>query len=366
MSRLWAMLVVLLGSALASTVVVAQQAQGPAGPPPLPAGVELPMNVRLAVRVLNITRIQEVQREMSAAIEFTQRWTDPSLQFDRVAAGGERMDMVGAEAEARLSRIWQPAIAIENMIGQPRAQTAALSVFHDGRVVLIRRLDAEFRVDLTMAAFPFDQQRLVLRFASQRHPAAEVALLTTEFDMQFSGLQSSLSVANWDAGSLSFSQESFFGWNARPYARLVAVATVERQWPRYILRIFVPFFALMSLSLFLYWASDRVIEQKARAPMVFSSLLALAALSFTFESSFPGAISLNSPIATMISLGYFYLPFVLLTDAMLTSQDSALARRYPALIAEMRRNVRWTVPMLFFGFCLLLLLLAADRAVRIV
>ena len=69
----------------------------------------------------------------------------------------------------------------------------------------------------------------------------------------------------------------------------------------------------------------------------------------------------------MISLGYFYLPFVLLTDAMLTSKDGSLARRHPALLPELRRNVRWTVPILFFGFCLLLLLLlAAGRAVRIV
>ena len=91
----------------------------------------------------------------------------------------------------------------------------------------------------------------------------------------------------------------------------------------------------------------------------------MAALSFTFESSFQGAISLNLPIAMKILLGCFYLPFVFLTDAMLTSQDSALARRDPALMAEMPRNVRWNVPMLFFGFCLLLVL-AANRAVRIV
>lgn len=341
-------------------------ALGRAQAPPLLTGVELPIDVRLSVRVLNITRIQEVQREVAAAVEYTQRWTDPSQRFDRVASGAERIDLVGTEAEARLARMWEPAITIENMIGQPRAQTVAMSVFSDGRVVLIRRLDADFRVDLTMTAFPFDRQRLALRLASQRHPASEVALVTTEFDKQFSGLERAISVANWDAGGFTFQQESFFGWNARPYSRLVAIATVERQWPRYILRVFVPFFALMSLSLFLYWAPDRVIEQKARAPMIFSSLLALAALSFTFESSFPGAISLNSPIATMISLGYFYLPFVLLTDIMLTGQHSGLARRYPALLPEIRRNVRWTVPMLFFGFCLLLLVLASDRAVRLV
>jgi hypothetical protein len=52
---------------------------------------------------------------------------------------------------------------------------------------------------------------------------------------------------------------------------------------------------------------------------------------------------------------------------LLTSKDGSLARRHPALVPELRRNVRWTVPILFFGFCLLLLLLlAAGRAVRIV
>ena len=209
---------------------------GPAATQSMPAGVAVPLDVRMAVRVLNITRIQEVQREISAAVEFTQRWSDPSLRFDRITAGTERQDLVAAEAERRLAAIWQPGIVIENIIGQPRTQTVALSTFHDGRVVLIRRLDAEFRVDLTMTAFPLDQQRMALRFASQRHPATEVALLMSEFDMQFSGMERAISVANWDAGGLSFRQESFFGWDARPYSRLVAIATVERQWPRVVQR----------------------------------------------------------------------------------------------------------------------------------
>jgi len=93
---------------------------GPAAAQAMPAGVELPLDVRLAVRVLNINRIQEVQREVSAAVEFTQRWTDPALRFDRIAAGTERLDLVAAEAERRLAAIWQPGIAIENMIGHPR------------------------------------------------------------------------------------------------------------------------------------------------------------------------------------------------------------------------------------------------------
>jgi hypothetical protein len=101
-------------------LLLACSSPGPAAAQAMPAGVELPLDVRLAVRVLNINRIQEVQREVSAAVEFTQRWTDPALRFDRIAAGSERLDLVAAEAERRLAAIWQPGIAIENMIGQPR------------------------------------------------------------------------------------------------------------------------------------------------------------------------------------------------------------------------------------------------------
>jgi hypothetical protein len=99
--------------------------------------------------------------------------------------------------------------------------------------------------------------------------------------------------------------------------------------------------------------------------MIFSSLLALAALSFTFESSFPGSISLNSPVASMISLGYFYLPLVLLIDLMLSQTGSRLARRYPGLLPEIKRNARVTVPLLFFGLCILLVLVSGDDAARL-
>ncbi|WP_406854843.1 neurotransmitter-gated ion-channel ligand-binding protein [Alsobacter sp. KACC 23698] len=365
MTRL-ASLVLAASLLVASAVAALAQAPGAAAaPPPLPAGVERPLEVRMSVRVLNVTRIQEVQSEAGALVEFTQRWVDPTQRFDRVEAGAERIDWVGDEAEARLARIWNPGVAIENQIGRPRAQTTALSIFHDGRVTLIRRVDADLRVDLGMGAFPFDHQSIALRFSSARHPASDVVLVTTELDRGFSTIERNLSVTNWLAGSIAFRNETFFGWNAQPYARLVAVATVDRSWPRYILRLFVPFFALMSLSLFILWAPDSVISQKDRAPMIFSSLLALAALSFTFESSFPGSISLNSPVASMISLGYFYLPLVLLIDLMLSQTGSRLARRYPALLPEIKRNVRVTAPLLFFGLCILLVLVSGDDAARL-
>ena len=207
-----------------------------------------------------------------------------------------------------------------------------------------------------MGAFPFDRQSFPLTFVTPRHAANEVVLTTTEFDRQYSSINPTLSASNWLSRHLSFREGMFFGWNSRPYSRLTAVAEIDRDWKRYVLRVFVPYFALMSLSLFLLWAPEHVISNTQHAPMVFSSLLALAALSFTFESSFPGAISMNSPIATMISIGYFYLVLVLLLDFLLNQRSSILAVRYPSLPLAARRNLRMTVPLIFFGLCLVVML----------
>ncbi|MBL6613370.1 MAG: neurotransmitter-gated ion-channel ligand-binding protein [Reyranella sp.] len=328
--------------------------------PPLPRGVELPIQVRLSVRILNVTRVLETTGELGASIEYTQRWTDPGLRFDAVAQGTQHLDFSGPAAEARLAKMWQPGIAIDDMIGSPRAASVALSIYSDGRVVLIRRLDADFRVSVDMSSFPFDIQRFLIRFSTPRHANHEVVITTTEFDRSFSTIAGELSVNNWRSRNVGFRQDTFYGWNARPFSRMTFVVTVQRSWTRYILRMFVPFIAIMSLSLFILWAPETVLASNQRAPLVFTTLLALAALSFTFEASFPGSISMNSPIATMISMGYFYLPAVLVIDVFLSLKNSAIARRYPYLLPEMRRNLRLTVPVLFFGLCLIALALSGT------
>jgi hypothetical protein len=330
----------------------------------LPTGVAYPIHVRLSVRVLDVTRLTETQSSIGATVEFTQRWTDPGLRFDRIALGAEHLDFVGAKAEAELARMWSPDVLIDNMISQPRAQSIALSIFWDGQIVLIRRQDADFREILKMSSFPFDEQRLEFTFISRRYAADEVLLSTTELDRNASSVERSISIVNWRPSRIAFVTDSFYGWNARPFAKVTAVATVERVWWNYFERLFVPFGAVMSLSLFLLWSSEEVIEINKRAAIVFSSLLALAALSFTFESSFPGAISMNSPIAFMISIGYFYLPFVLTIDVYLSQKKTHLTRKYPYLLSAIRGNVRWTVPFLFTALCILSLFPVATAGAR--
>lgn len=332
------------------TVASVAQAQQVERSVPMPRGVHLPMRVHLAMRVLNVSHIQEPRREASLVVEVTQRWTDPAQVFDARATGVGRRDYIGVDAEAVLSTIWTPGVIIENQISVPRSQSTSMSIRADGTVTLIRRLDADFRVAIDMSTFPFDRQRLQLSLVSPRYSADEVIFVMTDLDRELSSVAETLSASNWTARSIRFVMERFYGWNARPFVRVVASAVVDREWSYYLLRIFVPFAAVMSVSIFILWAPEKVLGDKA--PMTFPALMALAALSFTYEASFPGSISMNSPIAFMISIGYLSLIGVLLVNILLVYAPFAIRGRYPHLEAEIRRNIRCSIPVVFLVTCL--------------
>lgn len=320
-----------------------------AAPASLPQNVHLPINVHLSVRLLNISRMEETKGEISARIEFTESWRDPNLAFDPIEAGIYRKDFYGTEATDLLKSIWYPETTITNQIADPRAQSAAVSVTSDGDISLIRQVDADFRISVNLAAFPFDSQQLTFTFVTPRYSAGEVIYLIDDRDREVSSVPSELSVPDWHPRTLNFALDRFYGWNAKPFARAEVTATVTRAWPRYLLRIFIPFIAVVSVSLFILWAP--VTLKIDHAGITYSALLALAALSFTFESSFPGSMSVNSPIAFMISLGYFYLVLTLLVHLALGEHRLSRMGANTWLLAEIRANVRYTLPLIFALIC---------------
>jgi hypothetical protein len=347
--RLLVALLLVLSAALMSAPVQA----GP-GRESLPDGVELPVRVRIGLRVLDITEIKEVTGRARLVIEVTQRWSDPRRRFDPLDAGASRIDRVGDDARQFIAGIWTPGVAIDNQIGEPRGTTEAVSVYADGNVVLVERYEADFRVAVDMSAFPFDRQQLGLSFSLPRYAKQDAMLVTTETDRLFSRIEPKLSVIDWRPLDLSFYYDEATGWNARAYSRLNATVGVERLSERYLLRLFIPIVSTLAVSLFVLWIPGAA--PKDHGSLVFSALLALAAISFTYEASFPGSISLNTPIAKIISLGYFYLVVVVLVDALLWKPRSDPDSRFHLLASGLRSHSRWALPSIMVIVCLALVL----------
>ncbi|MDO9413538.1 MAG: neurotransmitter-gated ion-channel ligand-binding protein [Pseudolabrys sp.] len=345
MARVVLLLLALLAAGLSSAPASA------ADKDELPPGIELPMRVRVAVRVLNVLQIAEVAGQGKLYVEVTQRWTDPRLRFDAVAQGFTRIDRVGEEADAYLATVWTPGLTVDNQIGKPEARTVAVSTYSNGNVVLIERYEGLFRFNMNMDAFPFDTQQLTLSFSLPRYATQDAMLLTTEMDRNLSGIEDRLSVIDWHPKRLHFTNQEAMGWNARSYSRLDATVTLQRLSERYLLRIFIPILAILAVSLFVLWSPG--LQANDKGSLIFSSLLALAALSFTFEASFPGSISLNTPIAQIISLGYLYLILVLMLEVALSrGANSEKGGRLHDVCVALRRQVRWAVPAIMVLVCL--------------
>lgn len=346
MHRLLLLLLLLIGIAAPARAEEAASASRST----LPLAVELPVRVRVALRVLNVLEIKEVAGQGRLHVELTQRWHDPRLAFDATARGLARDDRVGDEADEHLKTIWTPGLSLDNQIGDKDSRTVALSVHANGDVMLIERFESDFRFRMNMDAFPFDKQNLTVALSLPRYPQQEAVIVTTEADRQFSGIDSALSVVDWRPAGLRFANDLVMGWNARSYSRLNVTVTMARDAERYLLRVFIPILAVLAVSLFVLWSPG--LKEQDKGGLIFSSLLALAAISFTFESSFPGSISLNTPIAEIISLGYLYLVAVLMFEIMLSVAIANPHWRGSGQAATLRLHLRWALPTIMLIVCL--------------
>lgn len=346
MRRLLAFVLLLLAQVSGQTIC----AHAAAGDTSLPSGAETPVRVRVQLRVLNILEIKEVAGQARFHIEVAQNWRDSRLAFDAVATGTGRVDRIGDDADEFLKTIWVPGLAVDNQVGDKDSRIVAISVHATGEVMLIERFESDFRFRMNMDAFPFDRQSLSLPLSLPRYSKQEAILIATEADRQVSGLEKDLAVVDWKPVRLSFSNEESMGWNARSYSRLNAVVDLSRHSERYLLRIFVPILAVLAVSIFILWSPG--LREQDKGGHIFSSLLALAAISFTFEASFPGSISLNTPIAQIISLGYLYLVAVLMLEMALAKPIANPSSRHHVMAQELRRQAKWALPAIMIIICI--------------
>ena len=214
-----------------------------------------------------------------------------------------------------------------------------------GAVTLVRRLDASFRIGIDMGYFPFDSQALDIILTSNRYNAHEVLLVHNAADADHSAFPTRLQTPLWTLSRLDVRNTIYAGWSGPPHSRLTFTLDAERLYGQYLIRIFLPFLALMSSTLVILWSTDETMALAPKGALAFTTLLALVALSFTFESNFPGSMSQSTPIARIISTGYLYIVSVLFLNMFLLNKDFFFARRAPLMFAEIGAYVRWALPL---------------------
>lgn len=272
------------------------------------------------------------------------RWTDNRLAFEPAKEGRFRKEFVGRAALQELEKMWQPEAMIRNLVGNPRSDEIGLIVDNIGRVTLVRTVEGAFRMPIDMSHFPFDRPQLNLDLTSGRYSDRELVFVSLARDEGLNFLTQKPRATGWTLARLGFTNDIATAWNGEARSQLTLNVTAIRQTTQILTRIFVPFLTIMLSGLFVLLSPDT--NYFPKGTLIFSAMVALVALNFTLENSFPGSLSLPTPIATILTSGFFYLALALALNILVMNPEARWAKQRPYMAAEIRSLIRWAVPAL--------------------
>ncbi|PSN55162.1 hypothetical protein C0J52_00638 [Blattella germanica] len=133
-----------------------------------PLAGEAPVRVHVRMHVYFLGAIEAQSLQFSAHILLRLRWTDPRLEYDKVAP---HLPLLVREGTPR-ERLWTPHIYLVNeresvVMGADR-KDVLVTVQPDGTVILSARMKVTLFCLMNLQKFPFDQQHCPLVMESSR------------------------------------------------------------------------------------------------------------------------------------------------------------------------------------------------------
>jgi hypothetical protein len=307
----------------------------------LPPG-ERPVKVEAGFFLVNLSGVAEQSETFNADLYVSFRWRDPRLAF----AGTERRHFLEEAAVAQLERMWWPQIEFVNT-GDPDITNRALEISPDGSVEYEVGMTADFRADLDLRRFPFDEQVLEARIES---------FLWTEDEMVFA----------IDTKRIGFNPESTFeglgvkrvfarvrtseleGWGTA-FSEFVATIEVERRANFYVWTVFAPVILIFLISCTVFVVHHENFHD--RVGISLAALLACIATQF--------AISFNMPQISYLTVidRIFLVTYACIALGVLVSTvQASVFRSDPEGVQRIDRVAGLGLPVLFFALFALCIL----------
>lgn len=324
----------------------------------IPQEAALPVKVHVGMMVNRIYQINEQAGTFTANVDLHFRWQDSRLRFDKRLVGTDRQELSGEEAKKKLAAIWNPAVVIDNLSGQPQREETGLWIFSDGTVYQVRRLTGTFESRYNLNSFPFDTQALTVRLLSGKYSANNVEFISEQKDLEISGLRQGFYLQGWDLKNVSFTAGRQTGWNGAPVSVLMADIHIKRQSVGHIFLIFIPLLVLITLPLFYLW--DERMYWSQRLGALSGNILAFITLNFTVTLRYP-ALDVESAVIQTFRVGFaYFLGMLLLVGTVYNPYliDKLIHKDY---IEETRKFLRWGLPAVIYSFMLYTILSGLNR-----
>jgi hypothetical protein len=213
--------------------------------PPSRDGEKIP--VQIALQVVNLSDIDEVNERFRIVAYLLASWKDPRLAFTPKAAG-ESFRVYNTE------EIWTPHFDFANGVVPHSSFDVTLRVFPDGTARYYERSSAELSSSFHLRNFPFDQQELDIFIHPPVSQGRLVSLVSTASDASISVEQRVYSsLAEWDIVGIRASAEQIRLFNQETTSQMRFAIEVKRKSNFYIWKVFLPLLLMVAVSWTVFW-----------------------------------------------------------------------------------------------------------------
>jgi hypothetical protein len=267
-----------------------------------------PTSVQVAVFVIDITKIDDIDQSFTASLYFRVGYKDPRLADP--AAPGERI--------FSLDQIWWPDLGLINRRDLQTIFANELRVDPEGNVVYRQRVYGDFSARLNLRAFPFDTQTLPIEVTAYSLGPDEVTLVA---DKAHSGRLHKLSLAGWSIQSGSVDMEARRTEDLG-LSELVFRLPVVRKVSFYRWSILIPLCFIILMAWCVFWIDPQYLP--TQVGLSTATVFSLIAFRFSLRSLLP-QVDYTTYLDEFV-LGATILVFLALGQAITTGRLAKMGR----------------------------------------
>lgn len=245
--------------------------------PPVSDGYRL--QVAIALRVINISGIDEVTQRFNVVGYLLARWKDSRLAFTP-RAPWEKFRTYSP------GQLWCPHFDFINGVVPHSAYDVTIRVFPDGTVKYSERSSAELSNTFHLRTFPFDRQTLEILI----HPnVAEDATVELTTQRGAEGISAEprvyQSLAQWAITGTHAEVEQVPGLSGEPISEVRFTVQIARRFNFYIWKVFLPLLLMVMLSWTVFWIDPT--ELSSQVQISVTTILTVIAFAFAIQANLP-------------------------------------------------------------------------------
>ena len=299
-----------------------------------------PVKIKISLDLLDINSISDHEESIGFTGALKLTWIDPRSAFDPNVAGVDEKTYSGDFQFNELSTSWYPQVVLLNENSLYETGASILKVRPDGSSTLIQTINAAAKTRMDLRLFPFDIQKLLIKFSIFGYNKEEMVLESDFVRVDLTSTE--LSLSEWKTIDFQY----FVGETSAPILGInkatstFNVEVVVKRKPVFVVRtIIIPLLLIVFLSFCVFWLDIKAIQD--RLNVSFIGLLTITAYQLVISDILPH-VGYFTLVHGLVSVSLIMVSLTITINILMIQS----AAKLPNLI-NLNYACRWIFPTLY-------------------